>query len=397
MIRLLALCLLLVPQLSVAAGAAGVSRWTITRNTITLRYTFPEGLATRLAPPRSPAPPVETIAAYVLSRASVRQQDTPCPAVDQGYDLGNVDTLYAGPGLKSFEILFRCPRDTGALVLRNAAFFELAAAQIGIADLRLNGGAVVTRVLTAGDTAVRIDAGGTPAPSGAATYCWLGTRHALGTLLCLCTALGLVLLARVPRRLALVAGGLCGGYLLAGLAAGIGGLLLQPQAAQVSAGVLLALIAAQLVARNTARPAIVAAGLVAAVAIATAAAVLLHQGNAALALVGIGVFGVVVITLPGHRTTRDAALLIQAALAGLIDGFALATRFAPLRMVHALHTGQLLAYDTGALLGVLLMSGMVIAVRDLLQRHAPQKHAGLCRDLLAALLAGVGAYSMLTL
>lgn len=397
MIRLVLIALLLGPQLAAAAPAAGaVSTWTVAGRTLTLRYTFPTALAARLVPAGAALPPVEKISQYLLSQVSVQQQGRPCASIDQGYDLGRADALYAGPGLTSFEILFRCPADTGALVLRNDAFFELAPDQIGIAALRVNGSAEVTRVLTRSNPAIAVSATSGLTSNLPATYIGLGMRHASGAALCLGAALGLALLVRDRRGLARAAGALGLGYLVASIAAAAGGLLLEPQAAQAAGGALIALLAAQLTARISNRPGLTAVGLSAAAAIAAIVALLQGQGEAALALFGTGIFGAAVLGLPKDSGFGEVRVLVPAAIIGVIDGFALATRFAPLRSLYAPGTGSLLAYNLGALLSLALLLTAAAGIRSRLQLRV-FTHSALGHDLLVALLAGVGTWSMLAL
>jgi hypothetical protein len=391
-------CLLLVPRICVAAEQdVGVSTWTISGESIILRYTFPKALATRLATPGAPLPPVEKIASYVLARVAARQQGEPCETLDQGYDLGRVDALYAGPDLFSFEILFRCPRRSGPLVISNGAFFDLAPAQIGIANIRVTGKPPISRVVTAGNTAVSMGAGEAPEPSRPGTYGWLGTQHALGTTLCLCMALGLSLLQRNRRELIMLVYGLFGGYVLAALAAGAGGWIAQPQPAQAFGGLLVTLIGALLAARNSDRPSAAALGLAVVVAVVAVTVAYLGHGTSAVTLVGAGVFGATVVTLSRDTTIIPWLLLVQGMLVGFVDGFSLASRFAPLHLVTSMSTAQLIAYNFGALVGIVGVVGAVTAARTILRRYAGFLGAPLYRDLLIASLAGIGVFSMLVL
>ena len=389
-------CLLLVAPFShAAAGNASASIWRISGDEVVLRYTFPEPLAALLATPGTPSPSVEMIARYVLSRVSVQRQGEACEALDQGYDLGRIDTLYAGPGLFSFEVLFRCRGKAGTLVLRNNTFFERSPGLIDIANIRVTGTAAVFRLITADDTAVSIQAGRAPEPSSPGAYVGLGLRHVLTSIVCLFTASGLLLLLRNRRELVTVGCGLFAGYLIAALAAGAGGWMLQPQPSQVFEGFLVILLGALLTTRTSTHPNVVAAGLATLVGVVAAAVALLGYGTAALCLVGAGIFGTLSVPLYGKEDVARWLLLMLGSVVAAVDGFSLASRLAPLHSIISIGAAQLLAYNMGALLGTLAVFATVAAARAGLRRFAGLSTTPLYTDLLTASFTGLGIFAML--
>lgn len=386
------LLLLMAPQVPAAERGVGVSTWTVSGGNVGLRYTFPQTMTAALARPGKPSPAVGAVARYVLSRVSVRQQANACDTVDQGYDLGHVDARYAGPAVLSFEIFFRCPHDSGALVLRNDAFIELYPGQTGMAEVWVNGGPRVSRLLAAGGAAINIDAAGTLPPSSLASYVGLGLKQAFSSILYLCMACALLLLVRDRTGLIALIGGLVVGCLAAAMAGG-GGWFLQPEAAHALRGFLLLFAGALLAARHSGRSRAAAAGLMVATGVAAAALGLLGHGAAARGLLGAGIFGAAAVF--SRSDELPWFMLLPGALIGAVDGFSLATLFSPLAAVFSVGTWHQLACNAGLLLGTLLILAAAGGARLALRRLTPFARAPVCRDLATASLAGVGAFFML--
>ncbi|HTQ36523.1 MAG TPA: hypothetical protein VMH77_05750 [Steroidobacteraceae bacterium] len=388
--------LLLAPQISSAAmPAASASTWTISGNDAVFSYTFPRSLATTLATPGAPSPSVEAIAHYVFSRTSARRQAQPCEAVDQGYDLGRIDTRYLGPDLLSFEIFFRCAAGPGPLLLRNDSFFDRSPGQLGIARVRVAGRSPVLRLLTAGHTGIAVGTGPVPAsPAGA--YLWLGCRHVLAGALQLCMAVALMLLIRNRRDLLLLACGLAGGYAVAA-AAGAAGWFLQPAPSQAFRGLLLLFGGALLVTRGSGRPRIAAIGLLLLAGVAAAIAASLGRSDAALCLLGAGVAGALTVPLTVTSAGMSPRWLLPAVgiLAGGADGFSFGSLFAPLHAVVSPGMAQLLAFNLGALLGVAAAIAAAAAARGLLLRRFGV--APVSAELVTAALVAAGAFSILAI
>jgi len=397
-ITALLLALLLVPQISLAQiRDVSASIWTVTGNQVMVRYTFPRELSARLASPGKPSPSIEAIGRYVLSKIGVRRQGAPCAAVDQGYDLGSIDTLYAGPELYSFEILFRCPQAPGPLVVRNDAFFDQSVDHIDVASIRVDDSPAAARLMTGANTTVSMTMGRAPDPTGLSTYMGLGLTHTLARVVGVGAALGLALLIRGRRDIRLLIGGLLLGYLAAAAAAGIGGWIMQPQPGQAFDGFLLLFMGALLAVQRSGRRGSAAVGLAIVVLVATAILVLLRHGDAALCLAAAAVFGAATLYAGREPTVARWNLLIPSMLVGAVDGFWLASTFAPLHAIVSIGGVQLIACNLGALLGILLVISIAAGVRRLARHFARPLRAPILSDLLAASLSGVGVFAMLTL
>lgn len=391
----LASLLLTAPLARAAASDVSASIWRISGDNIVLDYTFPKELGARLATPGRGLASIEMMGRYVLSRVSAQRQGQPCEALDQGYDLGRIDARYAGPGVYSFEILFRCSGKPGLLVLNNNSFFDLSPDQIGLASIHVLDLPPVSRVMTTGNTAVNIQLGQAPEPSWLAAYVSLGLKHTLGTTACACAAFGLLLLIRNRKELVTAVCGLLAGYLIAAWAAGAGGWIYLPPAGQAFGGFTVMFIGALLTARASGCPAAAALGLAIVVGAAAATVAVLGYGSAALCLMGAGIFGALSVPLYREETFVPWLLLVLAMLVALADGLSLPAKFAPLHRVISPAMAALLSYNMGALLGALTIFAAAAGARLLLQPFGRFRRVPLYLDLLTAALAGVGAFSML--
>jgi len=378
-----------------AEPVVSASMWRASGQDVALRFTFPRRTAELLAAPGKPVPATEAVARYVLQRIVVEQDSVPCPAVDQGYDLGRIDTLYVGPDLFGFDILFRCPRADGSLALRNDALFDLSAPHIALASIRLGGAAAVSRLVTSADRTIRIGKGQAAKGSGAGTYMQLGSRHLLTSWVHWCTVCGLLLCARGRRELAFLASGILGGYLIAALAAGASHFVLGPNGSQAWDGLLVLLTAALLMGRTTGELRKPAIGLAIVAGAGALVAVFRGYPDVALTLVGAGAFGSCMLYLWHLGWDHPARWLAPALALGLVDGFALPSELAPLNSAIMIRTTDIWAFNVGAVGAVLALFAAVAAVRWLLLRYASFLKAPVFGDLLAASLAGLGAFYVL--
>ncbi len=391
------MALALLPRVSMAEEQLVSSEyWVIAGNAVTLRYTFPREVATHLNKPGMPIASIATIGRYVLERTSVRQDAAACAAVDQGYDLGLVDPLYAGPALYSFEILFHCPQASGSLTLRSNALFDLDRRHIGLADIRVGSAAPVSRLVSGAHRETQV-AGGTRAEASApGAYMVLGAGHLFTRLVHWCTVCGLFLLARSRRDWAMLAAGISGGYLIAALLSGFDGWVLQEGPAEAWDGFLILLVAAFFTARGmgSSRAAAIALAVIAAITAAIAA--LRGETGIAIMLAGAGLSGVCVIGFWNEFESRPLRWVLPAGIFGLMDGFHLASAFAPLHGVVAVTAMHVGAFNVGATLAALVMFGVAFVVRAAALRYARFLARPFFGDLLTAALAATGVFCVLT-
>jgi len=386
--------LLLAPQLAAAAPAVTVSSWTINGDDAVLGFTFPQSLAAVLAAPGTPAPAVEAIARYVFPKVSVQRGGQSCEALDQGYDLGRIDTRYIGAGLLSFEVLFHCTGGAGRMLLRNDAFFDREPGQISLARVRVANLPPVLRLVTAAGQPIGVGAAGA-AGSPLTSYAGLGLRRTLTGLFPVCMAVALLLLSGPRRELRGLMGGLLAGY--AGAAViGSAGWFLQPGPAQAFAGFLLVMVSALLLARRA--PArVVVIGLVLLTVAAMAILLLLGRTSAALCLLGACAAGALTVPLTVAEGVSGARWLLPGLglLVGASGGFFLGSVLAPLHAVASVGLLQALAFNLGALLATAAVMALAAAARTLLRRFGALNRLPVFAELVTATLAAVGAFSIL--
>jgi hypothetical protein len=230
---LLALLSMSAPQPASAADhSISSSLWVVSGDSVLLRYTLPKEELRYLVPPGWPSPATASVASYLLTRITVQSAAGACPAIDQGYDLGRVDPLAAGPGLYSFEILYRCT-DPRGLTLGNAALFERAP-HTDFARVQVNGSAFVPVLFTAGRQQLRLPDAGPPPRASAASYLRLGSVHVLHDLEGACFLIAVALLLKRRAELVYIAAGLALGYLAATVLAAVDLALLRPAAGEAS-------------------------------------------------------------------------------------------------------------------------------------------------------------------
>lgn len=390
------LALLLAPHLGRAAERiVSSAAWRTSGNEVGLRVLFPRSTALVLRQPGQPVPATEAVERYVFKRVHVQEGQVPCSPIDLGYDLGRIDPLYFGPDLFAFEIIFRCPHGTGTLTLRNDALFDLPVPHIGLASIRLNNAPTVTRLLTPGSHTLQIIGGHPPAPSSAGAYAWLGAQHLFTDGLDLCAVCGLLITVRRRSELESLALGLLGGYLAAALAAGAGRFILGAPGAQAWEGAFVLFTAALLIGRTPSHLSRAALGLALTAGVAALVALLRGHGDVALTLVGAGAFGACLLTLwrtPGVAAARWA---LPALALGAVDGFTLPSELAPVRALAQVSTPDILAFNLGSVAAALVLFAGVAILRWLLERHASILKAPVMGDLLAASLAGLGAFYVL--
>lgn len=369
------------------------SLWSVTDDLVMLRYTLPRAEARVLVPLNYPAPDAATVGRYVLAHTGVTAGGRDCAAIDQGYDLGLVDTLSLGPGLYGFEILFHCPSTQG-LELRNSALFDVQPDHLDLARVQVGGGAFTAQLFTAQHQRLALPPGGAPAPAAASRYVGAGLSHLLHAWDRLCIVLGLLLWVRTMRAGAVAAGALCAGYAASWLLVWAGPWV--PRAVPLEAwmGFLVALTAGLIAGSGARRPSLMAAGGAGVlVLIATVGAPLLSQQAITLLLgaAGIAAGAIWMASRPYAGTLAP----LMAGLLGFCDGLDLPGDLAVVGLWRGLPASGLVGFDLGALLaacGVLALG--LLALR--LGQRRWRASGALMRDAVAAVWAGLGCYWMLS-
>jgi hypothetical protein len=363
------------------------SDWLIAKDRVTLRFVLPVTEARRLASPGLPPPSTEKVASYILDRMSVSASGSPCTAIDQGYDIGRIDSLSLGSGLYGFEIVFQCPTPLD-MVLRNAVLFERAPQHVDFARIEQNG-VIVTQLFTKGREEFRIHSSGVR-PAGIGEYIGLGARHILHSLDRMCFLAGLLILLRSRRDLLGPVFGLLLGYAAAiGVAAG-GFAIPNMPAVESALGFLVACLAAQAIASEARRPRIVA-GVVGAAMLLIGVTALVLRGRIGWLAVGLGIFAASLLSTAGRRGLPIVAL---PAVFGFLDGLVLPGDFAGLELSHQVPFLGLFAFNTGALLGDVLLLAAGLSAALLVRKQNIAAPGAMVKDLAATALAGVGTFWM---
>jgi hypothetical protein len=377
---------------SATAGAAtrsiSHSDWLIARDQVTLRIAFPVGEAKYAQPPGGPPPTNERLAAYVLSHVAVQAQGLACEPIDQGYDIGHINTLAAGEGLYGFEIIFHCP---GSLrpTLKNDFLFERMPQHIDYAHIVIDG-AASTQVFTA--TRRQIDLAGTPAAAGAGIYLSLGASHIARDFERLCFFLGLMLLARRRRDCFIAALGLTAGYVLSSL------LPLVPLAPSTASfesalGLLVMLCAVQWISQRVIQTWRLGLALATVLGLLSVAVWRLNI-DAGWLLLGSAIFSSCFALVAAGRT--DLFAWVLPLLFGVLDGTVLWGDYSRLHLWRELSLSTLFSFNAGSLVLELgIMAGLAGAAIGWSRVRKSRVFEDIAAEFAVTALAGLGGFWVL--
>jgi len=387
------LCCLLAGTQCAAAESRSLSYsiWTVVGQSVHARFIVPDAEARHLVDPGAPPPTSDTIAKYLAGHVAVSSAGGNCPAVDQGEEIGLVYTLTARAGFSRFEIEFQC-RQGGGIALQNAFLFDRVPSHINIARIRVEDGGFATQLFTAANERIALPpAGSQPSNAGVYAFARLGFGHITDSLDRLCFVLAFLLVRCRRQDLACLAGGISLGYLLS-IALAISGVIApRMELTEPLMGFLVALVAAEAVARASQRPWATAA-LLAGGTLALSAALLFTRGwPASLLLAGIAGFSV--CYLPAASSLADGVVLrlVPATLFGMLDGFGFAANLSVLTLSPSALAPILLSFDAGALAVIALVAGALVAAAALLRWRGFASWPT-AADLAAAALAAFGIF-----
>jgi hypothetical protein len=409
-------------------GSASYSRWSVQGERITARFLLPIADAQRVAGSDIEVLVQQRVGDYLLDHLAVRARGAPCEAIDQGYDIGRVDPLTVAAGLYGFEIFFQCgAAGTGApaaagvsapsagnmqlprspplagLVLEDHALFDQLPGQVDFAQVQVGEGAPRTELFTraAQDFALPGNAGTTPPSAIWHRYVALGFTRLLGRWDRWCLLLAAVLLTRRRRELVAVGTAIAVGYTLSlpvTLGAGLvprGGLL------GSALGLLIALLAAELIARQLPRPRLAVIAATGALLWLAALALLGHATSPVLLLLaGAALLAGGVLEAREVLAAWRLDIALLAGLFGFLDGCVLPEALAPEQLSSRALLPMVSGYDVGALLAALGVLGLLALGRGALTRW--QGLTGwpgsreLAGDVATALLCGFGVFWMLS-
>jgi hypothetical protein len=373
---------------SAETRSVSASTWVVAQDRVILRFVLPVEEARRLSPSNLP-PSTEQVARYVLERVSVSAAGSACAALDQGYDIGRIDTLSVGEGLYGFEIVFQCPGPED-LVLHNAVLFDIVPQHINFARIEQNG-SITLQLFTSRSEVLRLRRNGTAAPAG--EYIRLGVSHIGHSLDRICFLAGLMVLLANRRDWLTMASGMLLGYSAASAVAAAGYLIPNMAAAEAALGFLVAFVAAQAIAWEVGRPRLVAGIVGCAMLLMGAGALLLRGGQIAWLAVGLGLFAA---SLVWNSDQRRLSLLLLPAAFGFFDGLVPAGDYSRLQLWHQLSLSGLSAFNAGSLLADAVFIGLFLTSLAALRRFKFNVAGAIVRDLALTVFAGLGTFWMLT-
>ncbi|HEX5421621.1 MAG TPA: HupE/UreJ family protein [Gammaproteobacteria bacterium] len=387
----------LVQQAGAETRSVSYSTWTLSGNLVILKYLLPAAEAQRLVGADMPLVTIKKLRDYLLAHTAVQSSSGKCAAIDQGWDLGRVDPVAVGPGLLGFEIFFRCEKLAG-VVLENRAMFDKVPQHVDFARIE-TGRAGVNQLFTIHRETLRLPDGAAAAKAGLGQYLSLGVLHILRSPDRLCFLLGVLLLASRRRDIGRIVLGLAAGSLLS-IAAAAGGWMVPRMALlDASIGFLVALLAAEMVARELDRSKVAAGGSLLLLVLAAAALLFGSAAWPALVLCGAALLAGGFLAASGKFAAWPArSLPLLALIFGFLDGFVLPNELAPLKLSGRTLAGMAFGFDLGAvlieaaLIGLLLLAG-TLAV---LKRRKLLLPRPLVTDVVAAGIGGLGAFWFLS-
>jgi hypothetical protein len=331
---------------------------------------------------------------YVLQHVAVASAGGACPAIDQGYDLGQVDPLAVGPDLYGFELVYRCSGAPPTL-LRDTVLFASVPNHVDFATIRTHG-QVVEQLFSSGRQQLVLPDAGVPPPAGLLAYVRIGLVHVLGSFDRWCVLLGALLLVRRRGDVGGVILALAGGYLLSLALSASGWVLPRVSAVEAFIGLLVALLGTVSALRDGQYRKVGILGWASLLVLLAVVAGFVHAPWAALVLLG-GAFLSAGILVVADRTVRQGAgwwLLL--ALFACLDGVVMAAVLPPAQLPQRSLLQVMLGFDAGAWLIESLLVAAIAAVLLVAGARRIVAARTLLDDLLAAGLSGLGTFWLLS-
>jgi hypothetical protein len=373
-----------------AQRSVSYSTWIIADNTVTLRFLLPVSGARRLMGVGVPVLTTDKLKGYLLQHVSVDSASGSCAAIDQGYDLGQVDPLAVGPDLYGFELVFRCP-DPRQLLLHNSVLFGQVRDHVDFARIQTRG-QTVQQLFTAGQQTLALPDVGTPRAAGIFAYLRIGLTHILGSADRWCLLIGALLLVQRRSEVGGIVLALATGYLLAVLVSGSGWVLPRPALAEAFMGLLIVLFGAAVTLRDAQyRWAGILAGPGLLLLLA-GASLFRHAPWAAAAMLGGACLFAGFVLLSRQLAGTGHFWLLLVALFACLDGFAMSAVLPPTQLSAQAQMGIGLEFDAGAILIEAVIVALPILILSAVRAPRIVTFRSLLDDLSAACLGGVGTF-----
>jgi hypothetical protein len=371
-----------------ATRSVSHSDWLIARDQVTLRITFPVSEAKYTQPPGQPPPTNEKLSAYVLSHVAVGAQGLICEPIDQGYDIGHINTLAAGEGLYGFEIIFHCPGSFRP-TLKNAFLFERMPQHVDYARIEVEGSSS-TQVFTAARQ--QIDLADAPVAARAGVYLGLGASHIAQDFQRMCFFVGLALLARNRRDWFIAALGLTTGYVLSSFLP-LTSLVPSPVSVESALGLLVMLCAVQWISQRAIQTWRLALALAIVLGLLSVAVWRLNA-DAGWLLLGSASFSSCFALVAARR--MDLFAWVLPLLFGLLDGTVLWGDYSRLHLWRELSLSSLLSFNAGSLLLELgIMAALSGAAIGWSRVRKSRGFEDIAAEAAVTALAGLGAFWVL--
>jgi hypothetical protein len=391
MMRVLGL-LLVLAAMPAAGRAQGYSytTWSIAGPDVTLLVTLPAAAARVLAGNFIPAETNAALSRYVADHVDVHAGEDACPPIDQGQDVGLIDTLAPLPGVYRYQIMFRCPH-AGALRLDSHLLFAQVPDHLDFALVQLPEARTVTRVLDAAHQSIIIPPDRAPAGASLAAYVALGGAQMVRQTARIAFVLALLLgLRRREDWITAWIGLACGYALSIGLAAG-GVAAARPEVAETTIGLLTVLLAARAATTRDGSATAATLALAGVVVLLGVAEALASRGDQAMLLLGDAML-VPCVLLVRAGPARALPWLIPTVLFGVLDGARFSAAVVAIGLPGRGVLLPLAGRHLGALMGIGLLSAAAMACVWLARRrHWPFGRA-LLADCAASGLAGFGMF-----
>ncbi|MGI4880919.1 MAG: HupE/UreJ family protein [Janthinobacterium lividum] len=362
------------------------SAWTIDGRIVRVGIAFADIEAARIDP-RGGRPSDAEVLHYLTPRVGVLAGDDPCPAAFPSR------MVLAATGFRRVEMAFDCP-GTADMSLRFAAFSDLVATHVDLAQLQFANGDFVEQLFSAGSKMVDLkqSEGGELNEAGLGQFVSMGIMHIFTGIDHMSFLLGLVLISRRLRDLLFVVTGFTLGHSIT-LALAVTGII-RPHAEFIDALVALtiALIGVENIVVASKRPrtlALASGGLILAMGLLSLAGVGLLPPAL---LIGTSIFTCCYLLISGSLQDAGRLRMVVTMVFGLIHGFGFASDLLesrlPTEKLAEILIGFNLGVEVGQLAVVLVITGLVTLAR----RISLATPRAITVDLLGSSLVGLGMF-----
>jgi hypothetical protein len=387
-----ALCWLAIGTGSALAAGRSVSysTWIVSGNLVTMRLLLPASAARPLVGVAVPVLTTDRLKDYVLQHVTVASSGGSCPAIDQGYDLGQVDPLAVGPDLYGFELVYRCT-DPAQLVLRDTVLFATVPDHVDFASIRTHG-QMVQQLFTAGKQQLALPDAGAPPAAGIFAYVRIGLMHVLDSTDRWCVLLAALLLVRRRTDVGGIVLALAAGYVLSLALTSTGWVLPRVIALEAFVGLLVALLGAVIALRDGQYRAVGILGWASLLVLLAVAATFMHAPWAALLLLGGACLSAGVMLVVNRTVGHDMRWLVLIALFAFLDGSVMSAVLPPAQLPQRSLLQVVLGFAAGAWFIESLLVAVIAAIFLVVRAQRMVAARSLLDEVAAAGLSGVGTF-----